>query len=248
MKQSILSMVLLFFFVMIPPAPAADQTPTDKISEITIASEVWEDATNKDGTGLYWDIIRAVYEPAGIKVKIKLRSYAGSIEMVKRKRADAMVASALDEVEGFNYPTWHMDTEHVTALFKKDKEWKGVESMKGKKVAYIKDYAYDTYFVFPMNVMEYGDQKTILKLLNKGRVDFWLDALVDMETFLKKTSVDRKQYRMEVVHKLKLYLGFVGTERGKKLAEIFDNQFEKLVKSGEIQKLFDKWKQGKFHR
>lgn len=246
MKQSVFSILPLFLFVMTLPAVAADRTATDKITEITLVSEAWEEATNKDGTGHYWDLFRAVYEPVGIKVKIMIRSYAGSIEMVKKKKADAIIASALNEVEEFNYPKWHFDTEHIAALFKKDEVWKNAESMKGKRVAFIKDYDYDEYFDFPMVVKAFNDRKTILRLLSKGRVDFWLDSKEYMEIFLESSATDTKPFRMEVVQDLKLYLGFADNERGKKLAEIFDKQFEKLLKSGEIQKIYAKWEEGKF--
>ena len=245
MKRVILFIIPLFLLVLTLPSLATEKS-TDKITEITLASESWENATNKDGTGMYWDLFRAIYEPMDITVIIKIRSYAGSIEMVKNKKADAMVAAALNEIEEFNYPKWHFDTENVTALFKKDKTWKNAESMKGKKVAFIKDYGYDEYFDFPVVVKEFDNRNSILRVLDKGRVDYWIDAKEDIEDFFKKTSIDATPYRMEIIQSLKLYLGFAGTERGKKLADIFDRQFEKLLESGEIQKIHDKWKQGKF--
>ncbi len=48
-------------------------------SEIIMASEEWTNATNRDGTGLYWDIFRAVYEPVGIKTKFIIQSYMESV-------------------------------------------------------------------------------------------------------------------------------------------------------------------------
>ena len=246
MKQSIFFILLLFLLVMIKPALATDKTTTDKITEIIIVSEAWEDATNEDGTGLYWDMFRAVYEPMGITVKKEFRTYSGSIEMVKRKKADAMVASFLDEVKEFIYPKQHFDTEDVVAMFKKDKVWTGAESMKGKNVGFINDYDYDEHFDFSMIVKEFGNREAILKSLEIDRIDFWLEAEEDVEFALKKSAIDEKRYRMEVVKEIKLYLGFVGTKRGKILADIFDRRFEKLLKSGKIQKLYDKWDWGKF--
>ena len=34
--------------------------------KIMLASEQWNDYTNKDGTGLAWDVLRQVFEPEGI--------------------------------------------------------------------------------------------------------------------------------------------------------------------------------------
>ena len=81
----------IIIFVLCPifyPAQAGSAP-----AEIILASEEWANATNKDGTGLYWDIFRAVYEPVGIKTKFIIRSYKGSVSLVKKNQADAAALS-----------------------------------------------------------------------------------------------------------------------------------------------------------
>ncbi len=67
------------------------------MKEVLVVSECWIDLTNKDGSGLYFDIVRMVYELVGIKVKIKIFPYNRSSMMVKKKRADVWLGSYLDE-------------------------------------------------------------------------------------------------------------------------------------------------------
>ncbi|MFZ3203078.1 MAG: ABC transporter substrate-binding protein, partial [Pseudomonas sp.] len=43
--------------------------------EIRLASEVWQDHTNADGSGLAWDILRQVFEPEGIELVIQSVPY-----------------------------------------------------------------------------------------------------------------------------------------------------------------------------
>jgi hypothetical protein len=56
----------------------------DKNKTIFIVTPEWDGQTNKDGTGLFFDIVRSVYEPEGIKMKF---------EIVPWKRAELMVIS-----------------------------------------------------------------------------------------------------------------------------------------------------------
>lgn len=216
----------------------------DKITEINICSDEWKNATNNDGTGIYWEIFRAVYEPVGIKVNTTSRSYSGTVEMVKKKTHDALVGSYLNEIEGVIYPKQRFGADIVAAFFKKENagSWKGEESLKDKKVAWIKGYSFDEYLSVPVHKMEYDKRKTIIKLLlEHNKVDYFLDALSDLKGEIEEEKINEELYSIEIVKKLDLYLAFADSERGKKLAGIFDERFPELVKSGEIKKIYDKW-------
>ena len=83
--------IIIFLLCPINFPAMAGGSPT----EIILASEELANATNKDGTGLYWDIFRAVYEPVGIKTKFIIRSYKGSVSLVKKRQADAAISPSL---------------------------------------------------------------------------------------------------------------------------------------------------------
>jgi polar amino acid transport system substrate-binding protein len=68
MKKSVFFTVIVLLCPIFFSALAGN-SPT----EIILASEEWANATNRDGTGLYWDIFRAVYEPVGIKTRFIIR-------------------------------------------------------------------------------------------------------------------------------------------------------------------------------
>lgn len=214
----------------------------EKISEIRIASEELPFCAQQDGTGLYWDIFRAVFEPSGIKVNTSIRSYSGSVELFKKKKADAVAGSYTGEIEGALYPKSYFDVDIVAALFKKDKtEWKGKDSLKGKKLAWIKGYAYDGYLDFPVEKMEFANRKGAINALNADKVDFILDPVPDLKAALEETKTDMNKMGFEIALELKLYLAFADNDKGKELMKIFDEKFPKLVKSGEIKKIYDKW-------
>jgi len=237
--KKIICITLLLFLCSSSIPVIAGNKPTD----IIMASEEWTNATNRDGTGLYWDIFRAVYEPLGIKTKFIIQSYNGSVKLVKKNRVDAAVGIYPDLIKGALFSQYPFVKDYVLVLFKKNKQdqWNGQESLQNKKVAWIKGYAYDDYLDIPVIKKEFSNRDSILRRLENDQVDFFLDTRNDMESVLNKGIVEVSLYTVETVLELDRYLVFADNQKGKKLKKIFDYRFPRLVKSGEIERLFAKW-------
>src|SRR5689334_2670531 len=95
-------MVLVFaLFCSLVQAGEVATTP----SVIRLASEDWEDYTAADGHGLGWDVLRQVFEPAGVKLDIRTGPYLRSLGLAERGEVDACVGSYRDQSEGVLYPT-----------------------------------------------------------------------------------------------------------------------------------------------
>jgi polar amino acid transport system substrate-binding protein len=238
MKLSFLVIFLLGVCSINLPVMAGN-TP----SEIILASEEWTNATNRDGTGLYWDIFRAVYEPVGIKTKFIIRSYKGSVSLVKKKKADAAVGIYPDVIQDAMFSKYPFVKDYVLVLFKKDRlnYWDGQESLKNKIVAWIKGYSYDEYLEIPFIRKEYANRTNILLELDNNRIDFFLDTRNDMESVLNKGIVEITRYTVETVLRPERCLIFANNQKGRTFKRIFDNRFPTLVKSGEIERLYAKW-------
>ena len=230
--------MLLFLCSSSNPAIAGNQP-----SEIIMASEEWTNATNRDGTGLYWDIFRAIYEPVGIKTKFIIQSYKGSVRLVKKKRVDAAVGIYPDLIRGALFSQYPFVKDYILVLYKKNKlhQWNGQESLQNKRVAWIKGYSYDEFLEVPVIKREFSNRDIILRRLEDDQVDFFLDTRNDMESVLNKGIVEVSCYMVETVLELDRYLVFADNRKGRKLKKIFDYRFPRLVKSGEIERLIAKW-------
>lgn len=212
------------------------------IKEVLIVSESWEDYTNKDGSGLYFDIVRMIYEPMGIKVKIKIYPYKRSSMMVDRKVADMWLGSYIDE-EGYAlYPKYHFDREILTAMFKKEKYPNFIDqkSLANKDVCWIRGYNLDEYLNVKVKVHERNDRTTILNALEKDRYDFFLDDKRDMQHAIEKNDFNTSNYNIVEVLEIPLYPGIRNDDRGKELKEIWDKQYENIIKDGSLKKLYMK--------
>ena len=176
-------------------------------------------------------------------MKYQIRSYTGTVQMLELQKIDAFVGSGQNEIDNAIYPKWHFDAEIVVVIFKKSNNlnWEGQKSLEGQKVSWIKGYEYDKYLSVPVKKREVDTRKTGLLRLNADRIDFFMDANIDLEYALTKGFIDSSKFQTEFVTQINLYLAFVNSPKGKQLSQIFDNRFESLLLSGEIKRLYTKW-------
>ena len=234
-------------------APEQEALATN-LKEITVVSEPLPGLTNEDGTGLYWDILRAIYEPQGMTVNIRIVPLKRALVMIEDKTADAMLGHYRGDSKDFIFPQWHYSAQNICAIFKKGRlTWNGQHSLVGKRVAWIRGADYDKYLSVPVNGEEKNDHIGPLLMVNADRIDVFLEDRAELlKTFevsadrLKQDGFQHENFQIEPVLELKLYPAFADTPRGRKLAEIFDDRMPQLLSSGRLNALFEQWNFGTF--
>ncbi|MFJ1338075.1 substrate-binding periplasmic protein [Pseudomonas caricapapayae] len=234
--------VLLILALVASSVHASESIEVPK--QVRLASEIWEDYTNADGSGIAWDILRKVFEPAGVEVKMISVPYSRAIGLVKRGEADAWVGSYHEESTDNIYPRWNFDTDHIYALSLNSKPVPTPENLKQFKLSWVRGYDYQDYLP---NVGEYREvqrREGILPMLERGRVDFYIDAQTEVEYVLNQAAAgERRRFRSTHIAELPLYLAFGKTSQARALQELFDQRMDKLVASGELRAIFSHWKQ-----
>jgi len=221
-----------------------------EIKTIHITSTQWKGYTNENGTGVYWEVIKAVFETIGIKVNTKLFPWKRAERTVLIKKSDALLGAYYHKDKELLYPKWHISVEDpIVVIFKKTaiSDWKnkGIKSLSGKKVGWIRGYGFEKTLFENTDVKhkELSKISSGLLMLNAGRIDALIDYESEIRPWSNKNNIDlEKDYYMKVA-KLgnKLFLAFSNTQRSKKLITIFDDRMDKLVKSGEIENIYLKW-------
>ncbi|MBN2651249.1 MAG: transporter substrate-binding domain-containing protein [Spirochaetales bacterium] len=217
---------------------------------ILIATPEWEGSTNKDGTGLYFDIVRAVFEPAGYKVDYKIMPWKRAMKSVENSQADIIVGmyyyeESSDEVPIMKtiYPKWPIYIEETAVVFKKSKfpNWAGISSLHGQTAVWPRGYNYHLFLgdIVP-DWSETDNSELGLKMLEGDRMTFYIDAANDIDSAFVSLGMDRSIYRTEIIMTENLYVGFSQTARGQKLADLYDQRIQVLIKSGELKKIFEK--------
>ncbi len=219
-----------------------------KITEIRISTPSWEKQTNKDGTGLFFDIIRGVYEPVGIKMEYKIVPWKRALKEIRFKEADAMLGVLLDDAREQNQiiPKYPMITEYTTVVFKKEKigKWEGVKTLKGRRAIWLRGYNYHTSPQLKDLDLTWNEIDTYIgawNVLAKDRTDIYIDALHDIEQYIKLNNIDMNIYRKEVLWGENAYIGFSRTEKSEKLVKIYDKRIIELFRTNKLKQIHEKW-------
>lgn len=211
---------------------------------LTIHTEAWEDYTEADGTGFAWDILRAVYEPAGVALEIDTMPYARAVAHVTRGRADAWVASYRGEVDEVVYPRWHFDADAVEAVMRPELAavWDGPETLADRPVAWIRGYRLNTYLDVPMRVTRLDERDSAIRMIDRGRIDAFLDAAFEVERLMANLpdGLSADGFARRHLVNLPLFMAYAPTEKGRRMAALWDTRFETLLKSGRIAEIYDK--------
>lgn len=218
----------------------ADQAPVP--GKITLASEEWNDYTNKDGSGLAWDVLRQVFEPAGITLQTRSEPYTRSVGLAQRGEVDGWVGSYRDEASGVLYPYWHFDSDHIYALGLATTPTPSLATLGNYRLAWVRGYKYEEYLPNLHHFNQIERRDGILPMLQHARADFYIDSLTEARYVLGQAH-DPSQFRLTPIAELPLYIGFADTERGRALMAVYDQRITALVKSGELKPIFEHWKQ-----
>lgn len=231
MRVLMLSLLTLLIAGVAPAVYSDEKT-------IYAVTEEWPDFSNADGSGLYWDIFRAVYEPEGFSLQTETFPYARAADMVNNDKADILVAAYYGEQEQLLYPEklHAFDADRVVALYPDTGHWSGVESLSGKTVAWVRGYEYDKYLDIELKPHEVSNMEQAIKMLKAGRVDYVLDAAAEVDTL---DAAMLAGLRREPALNLGLYPGFQNTDRGQQLKAIYDRRFTELQESGQLKTLFE---------
>lgn len=218
----------------------ADSAPLP--GKIRAASEEWADYTQADGRGMGWDILREVFEPAGVKLEIRSVPYTRSIGLVQRGEVDVQVGAYRDESEGVLYPHWYYDIDHIYALGLASKPTPTLATLGNYRLVWMRGYEYNNYLPNIRRFNEVHRTVGILSMLAHDRADFYVDALMEIEEMLSKAD-NPQQFKLSPLINLPLYLGFANNENGRALRSLFDRRMDVLVKTGQLKPIFEHWKQ-----
>lgn len=229
---------LLVLWLLLSGAAVAAPVP----AQVRLVSEQWQDYTEADGTGLAWDVLRQVFEPAGVRVVAQSAPYSRAIGLVKRGEADAWVGSYQNESPENLYPRWHFDVDHIYALGMANGPVPTADTIGRYRLAWVRGYDYARYLPSVGDGREVQRREGILPMLEHDRVDFYIDALTEIDYVIGQSDQPRR-FRRTHVAELPLYLAFADSDVGQALRDLFDRRMEQMVRNGELKPIFQRWRQ-----
>lgn len=237
-----ISAVLALSLIFAAPAAGA--------GVVEIVTPAWDGQTNADGSGLFFEMFRAVYEPAGVEVRYRFVPWKRARQTVAAGEADAMfcVWRVDAEEQGLVVPRFPMYVEYTAVVWKAGTlpDWKGAESLNGKRAVWLGGYDFHTLDFFANTRFAGWDEveefEDAWRLLTRGRADVYIDALLDIREYADARSLDLDaDYHVEILWGENAYPAFHPSEKSRRLMRIFDDRIQTLFADGRLRALFEKW-------
>ena len=220
----------------------------NNIKSISVVAPEWQGYTHKDGSGLYWDIMRAIYEPKGIKVKTRIVPWNRAIKMVSIYRTyNAIVGEYSDSAEAVIFPKYPIDVEFMVTLSKKSfgHTFKDASSLTNKRVAWFKDYELINEKDRDFELVEFRTIKEGIEMLKSGKIDFILNDRDSTEQGMRTQHLNNDDYALnEMPFGRDIFTAFSDDMLSRELIKIYNERIPKLVASGKLAAIYKKWDSG----
>lgn len=219
-------------------------------NRITVVTPEFYNGANKQGQGFYFDMMHAIYDPLHIKIDYQIMPYSRASHMIETKQADvifsiysAALVKRMTQKDVLLTPKYPVTVERLSAVFtkKSNVSWRGMDTLSNKKVAWIRGYSYQYFLDVPVQMEELNSYEQVFPLLERGRIDFYIDALADINHALQKYKIDSSQYQIGAIATHNLYIGFSNTPKSEYLVTLFDQRMNELIKSGQLDAIYKKW-------
>ena len=215
-----------------------------------IASPVWPGETNADGSGLYFDLFRAVFTPLEIDLCIESVPFKRVIHMLRNKSIDASIgfySAQINNTLGNDSSISSaspIGQKRVVAIYKATTfpNWNFPQSLKNRRVSCIYGYGFQQSLSVPVEYQRVSTSAQGWHLLQAGRIDAFLDSYTDaIDARTNLGNIDLDQYRIKTVATLNLYAPFAQTSRGQRYKALFDQRIQELRENGELALIYQSW-------
>ncbi|WP_339669634.1 hypothetical protein [Dasania marina] len=219
-----------------------------------VVAKEWLGYTEKNGHGLYFNLIKRIYETEGYTVKTQIMPFKRAIGYINLAKADILLAdddlqylAKLNtyQIEKILQPLYPLNNALITAIYPKATglNWPSIRSNNKLTLAWINGYGYGQTLALPHQKIYFlNSTQQGLKLLHSGRIDCLIDDLTDLEISTKRMNLNMDGYHFDVISHRHLYPIFSNTPRGIKLMQVYEKTMETMIESGEIFELYKTYK------
>lgn len=199
---------------------------------VTVVAGAWGDFTKADGTGLYFDVLRAALAESDIELNIRVTNWKRAKQMFYAGRADVLLADFRGSGDRRFVPHWHLNMDPPVQLFSLQ-QVNDVQSLQGKAVGWMLGYDYGDYLPVTVNGIEVSAEKFGFDMLHYGRLDAYISYQDNVPDELRA-----QLHQLQLAPAQALYPVFQNTFSGRQLAADFDRGMQKLYQSGRLQQLY----------
>jgi polar amino acid transport system substrate-binding protein len=205
-----------------------------------------------DFEGYPLDILKAIFEPQGIKIEYANMNYSRAIVDVRKGKYAAIPSVFKEEAPDFIFSTAAISDSRYCFYTQEKNNWHytGVESLAGLHIGAIKSYSYGALIDAAIAnnranfYLQSGDNLTarLMRMLMAGR----FDSFIENEYLVQYTLARFPDFRLREAgceSSSKTFIGFSPSDKipAQKYADMFDSGIMKLRKNGELEKILARY-------
>ncbi|GFM35741.1 hypothetical protein DSM19430T_04250 [Desulfovibrio psychrotolerans] len=214
------------------------------LGAVVVVGPEWERFTNRDGTGLYHEILDNIFTRQGVHIA---RTYAPpqrSNDLVQAGRADMMTCRdrAAEPLFVARYPMYEADF-HVFFNRRQQPEWEGPQTLAGKTVVFRMGYYSERNFPESVTMREVRTPDAALSMVLLGRADYYVDDLNFIQESLADARIpfNRDDYAIQVAGRRQYFPVLLDSPRGRAIEQWYARGMERLHNTGELREIYEKW-------
>lgn len=223
----------------------ASSTPTlsAETHKMTLLTAHWEKYTEKDGTGLYFELID---KTIGMdKFNTKLIPWKRAQNEFKKNKGDILVGESTLNKD-CHFPKWAIDADFFSLFYLKShiNQKPLVQDLNNKfKIVWVRGYGLHESAPAISKYEEVDDMKQGIDMVLKQRADILIDYHEDLKDYIKSRKLDPLEHVVEPssISGDYIFVCFKKNQQGESLAEQFDQKMNQLYKSGELKKIYLKY-------
>ncbi len=232
----------LIFAVLNLPMALASSNESDA-KTVKICSPVYASFTNEDGTGFYWDILNVIFKTHDYTFLHVISPFKRCLLSVQNHQMDGAAAAfktkAREEI--YTYPASRIHFTHYGLIYLNDYVYSGLDQLSGA-IGKVRGYDFSTWLPENLEFVLLSSTQQAIKMLSKGRIKVYAEDIQDFQMTLKAMQ-DRSMddYHYTVLHTNDVYSFFGQSEKGQRLAQIFDQGLQELIESGQLTQIANKY-------
>lgn len=216
----------------------------------------WRGLTNRDGSGLYHEVVRMIFAARGMDVEATYFPFKRTLLNIQQGLADIAGATNVNEpgILLSRHPIW---VTRISAFFHKShlKGWKGADTLSASPGSGVAPPGMDD--LVGLDLYEVPTRKQALGMVLEGRMDYYVDeyavlqgiesngarlfGLEEGQSFADIDDFDLTHFVIEDVATVPIYMCFQDNRQGRRLRDIFDEGFFRLHESGRLGLIYAKW-------
>ena len=243
MKKSLLAAAAIFF--------GSTTWAEDVTGPVRHATAEWLNFTNRDGTGLYHELLREIFGDADLDVEVAYMPLNRAVSMVGSGEMDFTGGFTKDD-RTFATHAIYETTYSVLYAADSDLDWSDPASLEGLRIVGPPTIAAEVDF----QMTELESRSQAARMLLAGRADAYIDLHELIEDFVETGNVadvdqvtgdssamdvNPSDWQITQVDTSRLYILFADNERGRALRSLYDSGTEALYLSGRLDEIYGQY-------